>query len=234
MTKSAKCGPHTEHCYDAWEVSRGSHGKRVRSFDILLQKMNHVLPLLIWLNNYRHNYICIILILKKSKFLLFKKAMHPHYTHRLISDAQENNNCFDSEKIIVFTVETILVTMLIKLTMPHVLVCSHTCTTGDLFHFHVSKFARHSIRDTPFTCVQEQLTCVFHTKRIHLLEAELYWHAKPVLYVPRYHCGASLCDTFWRVTNEYTPQFFLICLSVRKNSRTGEGIFMKSYTVEFQ
>ena len=92
--------------------------------------------------------------------------------------------------------------MLIKLTMPHVQVCSHT--TGDLFHFHVPKFARHSIIYPPFTCVQEQLTCVFHTKRIHLLEAELYWHAKPVLYVPGYHCGASLCDTFWRVTNEYT------------------------------
>jgi len=92
--------------------------------------------------------------------------------------------------------------MLIKLTIAHVQVCSHT--TGDLFHFHVSKFARHSIRDPPFTCVKEQLTCVFHAKRIHLLEAELYWHAKPVLYVPGYHCGASLCDTSWRVTNEYT------------------------------
>lgn len=80
-------------------------------------------------------------------------------------------------------------------------VCSHT--TRDLFHFHVSKFARHSIIDPPFTRVQEQQTCVFHTKRIiHLLEAELYWHAKPVLYVPGYHCGASFCDTFWRVTNE--------------------------------
>jgi len=147
--------------------------------------------------------------------------MHPHYTHQLINDAQENNRCLVQksyethkntvcEKVTIFTVEAsdiytyihILVTMLIKLTMPHVQVCTHTA--GDLFNFHVSKFARHTIIDLQFTCVQEQLTCVFHTNRIHLLEAELYWHAKPVLYVPGYHCGASLCDTFWRVTNEYT------------------------------
>jgi len=58
--------------------------------------------------------------------------MHPHYTHRLINDAQENNCCLVrksyethkyavcEKKIIVFTVEAILVTMLIKSTMPHV------------------------------------------------------------------------------------------------------------------
>lgn len=37
-----------------------------------LQKLNHVLPLLIWFNNYRHNLICIILI--KKQFPTFQKS----------------------------------------------------------------------------------------------------------------------------------------------------------------
>jgi hypothetical protein len=33
--RSANSGPHIEHCYKGWQVSRGSHGKHVRSFDQL-------------------------------------------------------------------------------------------------------------------------------------------------------------------------------------------------------